>query len=132
LLAAWPDGRVKLWLIARVLALRRERAAWFERAGYLPLKAQGAHATRLCAYARSGEGRLLCTIVPRLWAPLVRDEGQWPLGDTWDDTRVALPAAAWRNLLTGQELHGETSGNATRLALADVLATFPVALLEPV
>jgi (1->4)-alpha-D-glucan 1-alpha-D-glucosylmutase len=133
LLAAWRDGRVKLWLTARVLALRRERAAWIGRAGYLPVRAQGAHATRLCAYARSGDGRLLVTVVPRLWAPLVQDDAQWPLGSRWGDTRLTLPggAAQWRNLLTGEAVAGEASGNATRVALSAVLATFPLALLEP-
>src|SRR5438045_9411371 len=56
LLARWSDGRVKLWLMARLLALRKRRAAWIERAGYLPIATHGPPATRLCAYARSSEG----------------------------------------------------------------------------
>ena len=132
LLASWRDGRVKLWLTARVLALRRERAAWFERAGYRPIAAHGAHATRLAAYTRDGEDGLLVTVVPRLWSPLVQDEFQWPLGDVWSDTRLHLPGnAAWRNVLTGERLSGEATGKATRVAMRDVLATFPVALIEP-
>jgi (1->4)-alpha-D-glucan 1-alpha-D-glucosylmutase len=133
LLAAWPDGRVKLWLIARVLALRRERADWFRGAGYLRVAVQGAHATRICAYARTGDGTRLVTVIPRLWSALVRDEGQWPLGERWAETHLVLPGkpTAWRNVLTGARLAGDAGASATRLALAEVLATFPVALLEP-
>jgi (1->4)-alpha-D-glucan 1-alpha-D-glucosylmutase len=133
LLESWPSGRVKLWLVARVLALRRERAAWFERAGYLPIAAQGAHAARLLAYARTGDGALLVSVVPRLWSALSSNEAQWPLGALWGDTRLALPRAAggWRNVLTGERIAAEPGGDAATVAMRDVLAAFPVALLEP-
>jgi (1->4)-alpha-D-glucan 1-alpha-D-glucosylmutase len=134
LLSAWSDGRVKLWLMARLLALRRHRAAWFERAGYLPVAVHGAHATRTCAYVRKGEGALLLVAVPRLWMSIVREPGQWPLGpDVWGDTGLAVPgnAGAWRNALTGERIDATQAENIARLAMGDVLATFPVAVLEP-
>jgi hypothetical protein len=34
-------------------------------------------------------------------------------------------------VLTGERLSGEATGKATRVAMRDVLATFPVALIEP-
>jgi (1->4)-alpha-D-glucan 1-alpha-D-glucosylmutase len=132
LLAEWPDGRVKLWLIARLLALRRERAAWFERAGYRPLRVEGTHARRALAYARHGDGRSMVVVVPRLWLPLASEEQPWPLGAAWGDTmlRLASDAPQWRNLLTDAALV-RGPGATPRLALRDVLATFPVAALEP-
>jgi (1->4)-alpha-D-glucan 1-alpha-D-glucosylmutase len=136
LLEHWPDGRVKLWLTWRLLSLRRERATWFERAGYLPVNAVGTHAARVCAYARSGEGALLLCVVPRLWMALARDDAPWPLGAAaWADTALEVPGAprAWRNLLTGEVVEAGAAGGAgdstSRLALGSVLSTFPVAAL---
>jgi len=54
------------------------------------------------------------TVVPRL--VLVLD------GD-WGGTELLLAAGAWRNELTGEAVDGG------RLAVAELLATFPVALL---
>ena len=133
LLSAWPDGRVKLWLMARLLAVRKRRAAWFERAGYLPIAVQGTHAARVCAYARKGDGSMLLVAVPRVWMSIVREPGQWPLGrDVWGDTSLAEPGnvGAWLNALTGEHIDATPVGNVARLTLGDVLATFPVAVLE--
>jgi len=133
LLDAWPDGRVKLWLTWRLMALRRSRAAWLERAGYRPIAVHGEHARRVCAYARTGEGTLIAVIVPRLWLDLVPEGRDWPLGDLWGDTRLTLPGGlrAWRNVLTGERGSAPSSEETFRLALRDVLASFPVAVLEP-
>ena len=134
LLAAWPDGRVKLWLMARLLALRRQRAAWVEGAAYVPVAVRGVHASRVCAYARKGDQQWLVVVVPRLWLALARDPAQWPLGpDVWRDTAVDLPGTVsrWRNVLAGEDVNVERTGKASRARAADVLATFPVAVLEP-
>jgi (1->4)-alpha-D-glucan 1-alpha-D-glucosylmutase len=132
LLDAWQDGRVKLWLTWRLLALRRERADWFARAGYLPLQARGEHARRVCAYARTGEGARLAVVVPRLWLDLVPDGDAWPLGPLWGDARILLPegVAAWRNVLTDEEGSVRTGERARSVALGEILRTFPLALLD--
>jgi maltooligosyltrehalose synthase len=74
--------------------------------------------------------------VPRLIFGLCSDGGAPPLGERWGDTelvlpehllenaRVSDPAARLRNALTGATMRG---GDALRVA--EVLASFPVALL---
>jgi maltooligosyltrehalose synthase len=65
---------------------------------------------------------------------LVPNMGELPLGGAvWQDTRLLLPGIEpgrrLRNVLTGEELlAGEHEGQAALMA-ADVLASFPVALL---
>jgi (1->4)-alpha-D-glucan 1-alpha-D-glucosylmutase len=139
LLTQWRDGRVKLWLSMQCLALR-ERHAWLATAGYLPVLATGAQARSICAFARTAEGRLLVVVVPRLWLGLVPDAQAWPLGEAaWHDTRLPMPPGPrrWRNVLTRDALELAAagappgSGEAPSLRVADVLADFPVALLEP-
>jgi (1->4)-alpha-D-glucan 1-alpha-D-glucosylmutase len=134
LLETWADGRVKLWLTWKLLELRRRRADWIERAGYLPIPVTGSECARVCAYARSGDGALLLCVVPRLWSDLVRDDAAWPVGTPlWGDTALVLPrnGDAWRNALTGEIVRTTAEGDSHRLALGEALATFPVGVFEP-
>jgi maltooligosyltrehalose synthase len=81
-------------------------------------------------FARRSEQATIVVVVPRLIAPLLRDRAQpCPAPTSWGDTRIELPADfAGRELvdqLTGQPVRA-SSGS---LAIADVLADLPVALL---
>jgi (1->4)-alpha-D-glucan 1-alpha-D-glucosylmutase len=125
------DERTKLHVIARTLEVRRQREALFRDGAYVPLRARGAQATHVLAFARRRGEELAITIAPRLYARLIAGREVAPLGaDVWTDTMVevsALPSPTeLRNVLDGRslELFG---GNSLRLA--EVLADFPVALI---
>jgi (1->4)-alpha-D-glucan 1-alpha-D-glucosylmutase len=107
----WDSGLPKLWMTARVLAIRRERTEDFsDQSKYQPLIAQGAHLARLFAFRR---GENLIAVVPRFIMSL---------GGEWGDTRLPLPGGVWRNCFTGAVLQRE--------AIPDTLFnSFPVALL---
>jgi (1->4)-alpha-D-glucan 1-alpha-D-glucosylmutase len=120
--AQWRDGREKLFLIWRTLALRAQRPALFAGGAYLPLETSGRHADHLCAFARAGDGQKAVVVAPRLVTSLLSE------GATidWADTAVALPeGAGWRDALAGRDL-GARDG---KIAAAELLADFPVALL---
>jgi (1->4)-alpha-D-glucan 1-alpha-D-glucosylmutase len=104
-------GLPKLWMISRLLAIRRERAEDFsDQSKYQPLVAQGAHLGRLLAFRR---GENFIAVVPRL---------TMTLGGVWADTRLPLPGGAWRNCFTDFVAEREVT--------PDVLfESFPVALL---
>ncbi|GAC1368709.1 MAG: malto-oligosyltrehalose synthase [Pseudarthrobacter sp.] len=107
----------KLLVTSRALRLRRDRPEFFQ--GYSPLTASGAAAQHLLAFHRGAPGTPgTLTLATRLPVGLERDGG-------WRDTAVELPAAM-RDELTG------TSYGAGTVSVADVLGTYPVALLVPV
>jgi (1->4)-alpha-D-glucan 1-alpha-D-glucosylmutase len=111
---AWSradEGLPKLLVIHRALALRRRRAELLGPSGeYRPLWAQGAKAEHVVAFVR-GEGAV--TVAPRL---SIRAGGEWA------DTALRLPSGDWVNLFGGQRYRDQAP-------LAELLATFPVALL---
>jgi (1->4)-alpha-D-glucan 1-alpha-D-glucosylmutase len=123
------DGRIKLFLVMRVLEARTKNRAVFDRGSYLPLSVEGERAEHLFAFARRSERSWAVAVVPRLCSKLV-PPGTVPVGaETWKDTRILLPRAApreWKDALI------ETACSATKDALfaADLFTDLPVALLS--
>jgi len=116
----------KLWVTRRLLVLRGEHPALFEAGSYAALEATGERATNTFAFARQQGGTRLVVAVPRLTTQLVGLAAAAPLGATWGDTALALPdSGSWRNAFTGEVV--TATGGA--VALADLFATFPFAIL---
>lgn len=134
LLTSWEDGRVKLFLTREALAFRRARRRLFGEGGYLPLEISGTRAANLFAFARHRQDEWALVIIPRLLTGLVA-EGVPPLGEpVWGDDQVLLPPGlpeSWCNVLTGEELRAApTARGGLSLPVADLLRSFPAALLE--
>ncbi|MFP5319428.1 MAG: malto-oligosyltrehalose synthase [Acidimicrobiia bacterium] len=116
-MALLQEGAAKLWLITRTLGARRRLpGAFAPGAGYRPLWAEGEKADHVVAYLRGDEA---VVVVPRLALGL---DGHW------GDTTLVLPPGRWADGLAGRAAapnrwEGE-------VALTDLLAEFPVALLE--
>lgn len=132
LLAGWTDGRAKLYLSWRALQLRTARPALFESGEYLPLAAEGGAAAHVCAFARRHQHALALAVAPRLVATLMGERQALPLGaGVWSDTRIEVPAdVPYRDVLSGRVLQPRQHEGRPVLALADLLAHFPVALLQ--
>ncbi len=112
---ARDTGAAKLLVVNRALDLRRRRPELFGAQGsYLPLHAVGSQAGHVVAFARGGDA---VTIAPRLTLRMAAEGG-------WDNTALPLPVGRWIDLLTGTRVDGGVS------RVADLLARFPVALLE--
>jgi (1->4)-alpha-D-glucan 1-alpha-D-glucosylmutase len=129
------DGRVKLYLIYRVLNFRKANRVLFDQGDYHPLEAREAKSRHVCAFSRSAQGRSMIAVVPRLLAGLVPEEGGAPMGEVWSDTVLLLPEGSgrrFRNVVNDDEVEAVERDGELALPLAQVLAAAPVALLEAV
>lgn len=106
------EGLPKLFLLQRVLAMRRNYAEAFSPKGsYLPITADGKLAGRLVAFMR---GEKAITLAPRLVVGL---DGDWHGGT------VELPPGIWEDVFSGERFRGGPQ------KLSRLLEPFPVALL---
>ena len=126
------SAHLKLYVLWRALACRREYRNLFEDGAYIPLTVTGPQQDHICAFAREMAGKFIVTVVPRLVYKLVRGEQRPPLGpDIWGNTRVMLPEGAdnlrFQNVFTNEVVSAGQGG----LNLAELLAVLPVALLKP-
>ena len=103
-------GAAKLLVTSRVLRLRRRRPELFD--DYRPLFAEGRLGEHVLAFDRGG----VVTVATRLPVGLSRHGG-------WRDTTLSLRGNTWTELLTNTVYGGD------RLAVGDLLDTYPVALL---
>ena len=115
LLARGDEGLPKLRVVREALHLRRRRPELFgagAEGAYTPLTFSGRYAGHGVGYTR---GRSVAVVVPRLVLGL---------RSGWGDTALRLPPGAWTDLLTGAICEGG------QVLVAELLASFPVALLE--
>jgi (1->4)-alpha-D-glucan 1-alpha-D-glucosylmutase len=131
LLEGWQDGRIKLYVSWKTLALRKQHPELFRRGSYLPLAARGIKGEHVCAFARQHNGNNVIVVVPRLCASLINGNKDNPIGpEVWGDTWIELPvessSPSYRNVFTGGRVATTAEGN--QLAISSLLRTFPVGL----
>jgi (1->4)-alpha-D-glucan 1-alpha-D-glucosylmutase len=133
LLNTSQDGRIKLYLIERVLSFRRRYPDLFANGSYVPLEAHGTKREHVCAFTRVLNRDAFIVVTPRLVVGLTNGTEQPPIGAAvWRDTWLALPQeqACWRyrNLLTGEVLSIGWRDGTPGLPLAALCGQFPVGL----
>ena len=104
------SGAAKLLVTSRTLRLRRQRPELFS--GYRPVFADGLAGEHVLAFDRGG----VVAVSTRLPVGLSRVGG-------WRDTALSLDGHTFTEVFTN------TSYGGSRLAVADLLHTYPVALL---
>jgi len=128
LLGNWQDGRVKLRLLAGLLALRRDMPGLFAEGSYEPLGVSGRAARHVFAFRRRQGRRVMIVAVGRFFARLAGRSKDLPIGGAWASTHLLLPrntGASYRDVLTGQRIAPARS----RLALDGLFERLPVAVL---
>jgi (1->4)-alpha-D-glucan 1-alpha-D-glucosylmutase len=131
-LATWQNGRVKLAVIQRLLALRAHLPELFRDGAYLPLTITGTHAAHALAFARRDAHAWVVVIVTRLAAGLPGGRDGAPHVDPahWGDTAVELPDGLHaRSLFDWMSPAAPRVGAHGALYLRDALAAMPVAVL---
>ncbi|MGD9905764.1 MAG: malto-oligosyltrehalose synthase [Vicinamibacterales bacterium] len=128
LLAAWPDGRIKLLVTAVGLRLRRTAAEVWVDGDYVPIAATGPAQDHVVAFARTRGARAGLAVVPRLTAH-PRGPGLPAADGAWAATALELPEALAGRTFT-HAITGEVATAVGRqLPVGPLLATCPVALL---
>jgi (1->4)-alpha-D-glucan 1-alpha-D-glucosylmutase len=131
MLSTLGDGRLKLWVTWRTLALRREFPMVFSRGRYVPVDASGARAPNVVAFARDDGASGVVVVTGRLFASLGLGEGAAPVGDpVWQDTELELPELADETELTDALTGAAHRIRGGRLPVGAALAELPVALLQ--
>lgn len=119
LMANWRDGRVKMFVTAKMLRLRRDNHELFARGAYVPLRATGPGRGHIIAFARTMGPKAVMAVTGRFFA------GE----PNWRQTELLLPKAlggGWRDMFSGREL----TIRGRRIAVDALFQDAPIVLLE--
>jgi (1->4)-alpha-D-glucan 1-alpha-D-glucosylmutase len=134
LLKSWRDGRIKLFITAIGLQLRRELPDVFVGGDYVPLVVESSVAGEAVAFARIAGNDAVLVIAPRLCSKLATPDRPAPLGgEAWKTSRVLLPETlrnrTFRNVFTGAELTPTITADEGWIFVGQALERLPVAML---
>jgi (1->4)-alpha-D-glucan 1-alpha-D-glucosylmutase len=128
LMPAWRNGHVKLFILARLLRLRRTHEQLFRQGAYIPLTTRGAYARNVIAFARQRGTDCVVVVAARHCSELFPDGEQTSRPETWADTSIVLPQGAPQRLR--EVLSNAHVGQADRAIAAGECFTYaPVAVL---
>ncbi|MFT5701242.1 MAG: (1-_4)-alpha-D-glucan 1-alpha-D-glucosylmutase [Desulforhopalus sp.] len=133
LLATMEDGRIKLYVIWRLLTYRRQNVDIFRYSNYIPLAAEGPKAEHVCGFARRFGKKIIVSVCARFFADLTQRGEVMPCGAVWTDTFIEAPddsPGCWYNILTGEFFQATTIDKRDVFAMEQLFATLPVAFLE--
>jgi (1->4)-alpha-D-glucan 1-alpha-D-glucosylmutase len=122
---AWPDGRIKLALTARLLALRQQFAKVCTEGDYRALAVEGPDADEIVAFARCHEGDAILVITARLFNRSSQGGRWWPTRHDWDATVAVEGFSALQQLLTTRH-----SPRGAKLAVSEIFDALPLAVLR--
>ncbi len=99
----WRQGRIKQYLIQKLLLDRAGRADLYARGRYLPLEAEGPMTANVVAFARLHEDQALIVAVPRAIADHLHPDQAPAIARAFAGTTLKLPddlrERRWRPLL---------------------------------
>jgi (1->4)-alpha-D-glucan 1-alpha-D-glucosylmutase len=126
LMENWHDGRIKLYVTRKLLALRASFPSLFANGDYRPLEVEGSGADRLCAFQRIDGGDSVIVAVGRFFAEEAANGRCWSGGGS-----LKLPEGGTfplEDVLTGRRWDRAAAG----LSASDLFQLLPMAVLKPV
>lgn len=132
LLREWRDGRIKQFVIARILQLRATSPQLFAAGDYSGVEAEGGESARIVAFRRNlADGSGMLVLVPRLCSTFMSDEGSMTVSAAaFEGMRLPLQGlpdgAVVTDTFSTKKVPIERDGF---IKLDTLLDTLPVALL---
>ena len=116
LLQNYQSGKIKQFLIWKVLEFRRQHRTLFEAGNYIPLDAIGAKREHVCAFGRTHGTESIIVVAARLVLGLTRGAQRGALeSDVWQGTSITIPETG-RGPLIEISSQGKSSPLRGRLA----------------
>ena len=128
--ASWHDGRIKLAIVARTLALRGRSPDLFARGAYVPFSIEGPASEHVVSYGRQLGSRRVMVAIMRLPAKLFGSGDPTGIRSApWQQTQIILPHG-WMNRPMRNVLGDSTTVTERSSMASSLFARLPIALYE--
>lgn len=122
------NGKIKLFLTHKLLALRKHYRQLFEKGNYIALETKGKYKEHILAFARQEKDDWVIVVVPLHIASLASLQGTDVASVDWENTSVRLPVYApqqWQSLCAKKELTATD-----KIVVKDIFKELPIAILS--
>lgn len=122
------SGKIKLWLMHKLLNERKQNAQLFSQADYIPLSIKGALKENVLAYARRHEQRWYIIAIPLHLASVCLQQKEEIFSIDWKDTCIVLPDEAPENY---EHLFSSIKENYKKeIKVKNIFKSLPLAVLK--
>ncbi|WP_018614231.1 malto-oligosyltrehalose synthase [Segetibacter koreensis] len=122
------NGKIKLWLVHKLLKERKQNAQLFSKGDYVPLVVEGELKENVLAFARKYQQTWYVIAVPLHLASVSTQQGKEAFSINWYNTRLILPAEAPSAY---EHLFSKTKGNHEKgIAVKEIFKSLPLAVLK--
>jgi len=132
LLAAWPNGRLKMYVIWRALGYRHQHSVLFSEGEFIPLEVVGQQSEHVIAFLRRQGRDQVIAIIPRWVAKIPASSDVSATTDFWRGTNLLLPEGSpvsWNDVFTASSTEAKGEAGKQWITVGDLLKDFPIALL---
>jgi (1->4)-alpha-D-glucan 1-alpha-D-glucosylmutase len=123
--ARWQDGKIKLALTRRLLAVRQDHRALFREGDYAPVPIEGEHKEHVLAFRRYRGRDAVIVVVGRHFGRFTDGGRAWPRGADWRASLLCGGLGPLRDLLASGR-----SFSQAEIPVAKLFATMPFAVLH--
>lgn len=106
LLNNYRDGRIKLFVLNKLLNIRKKFADLFLNGNYVPIKTTGKFKNNAIAFIRAKDQTRLLVILPRFTTELT-EINKFPIDATWANTSIVIPKLFkknWINIFDDEQI----------------------------
>jgi (1->4)-alpha-D-glucan 1-alpha-D-glucosylmutase len=124
LLKNYTDGRIKLFIINKLLNIRNKYPELFLKGKYTPINTTGKYKSNLIAFMRENSKVKLLIVLPRFITEITKNF-EFPVKSIWENTSIVLPKASkkiWSNIFCEQSIKHTHN----RIKIAKLLENFPL------
>jgi (1->4)-alpha-D-glucan 1-alpha-D-glucosylmutase len=135
LMASPRDGGIKMYITYKALQFRRDNTELFSAGEYIALESEGHHSRQVISFMRHYGSQEVVVVAGRFFMSLGVTGSAFPEPSAWTDTMVALPrepaSKRYMDIFTGRTIESHRRSAVCQLALTEVFALMPVAMLVP-
>ena len=135
LIADPREPSIKMYIICKALQFRRDSAELFNAGEYIALESDGHHSRHAVSFMRHHGSQEVVVVAGRFYMSLGVTGTAFPEASAWTDTIVALPPERapkrYMDIFTGRTIESHRGSAVCQLALTEVFALMPVAMLVP-
>jgi malto-oligosyltrehalose synthase/4-alpha-glucanotransferase len=133
-LEIWKErnsGKLKLWLLQRLLKIRTANTELFVSGSYVPIEVTGKYKKHLIAFLRKASDQAILVVVPLGLASISKHLDTESGTFNWEDTELLLPNDTftfYENLLSNEK--GNIDVLVPRILVNSILNSQPIGLLH--